>query len=206
MMARSCRQLAIAHPSQFPAQCLPRDADPEFLPDPLAQIHNSPTHDTMHRRDRPVLDHRRQRRAMRVVQAGRLARRLAINQTVRSARIELHHPVADDLQRHAADPPRLGAGRPVVDRRKRRKTTRLRRYGDGARKLVGEYGDAAHLLVPNRDYRIEIAVYDGCTRVRVDGADWFTYRDPHPLTAGYLGLRTTWSRQTVDDLTIQRLE
>jgi hypothetical protein len=88
----------------------------------------------------------------------------------------------------------------------RNKTTRLRRYGDGARKLVGEYVDAPHLLVPNRDYRIEIAVYDGCTRVRVDGADWFTYRDPHPLTAGYLGLRTTWSRQTVDDLTIQRLD
>ena len=85
-------------------------------------------------------------------------------------------------------------------------TTRLRRYGDGARALVGEHTDAAHLLAPNRDYRIEIALYDGCTRVRVDGADWFTYRDPHPVTSGYLGFRTTWSRQTVDDLTIQRLE
>jgi rhamnogalacturonan endolyase len=88
----------------------------------------------------------------------------------------------------------------------RNTTTRLRRYGDGRRELVGEYTDAAHLLVPNRDYRIEIAVYDGCTRVRVDGNTWFTWRDPHPLTRGYLGLRTTWSRQTVDDLTIQRLE
>jgi rhamnogalacturonan endolyase len=88
----------------------------------------------------------------------------------------------------------------------RNTTTRLRRYGDGRRELVGEYTDAAHLLAPNRDYRVEIAVYDGCTRVRVDGNTWFTYRDPHPLTRGYLGLRTTWSRQTVDDLTIQRLE
>jgi hypothetical protein len=88
----------------------------------------------------------------------------------------------------------------------RNTTTRLRRYGDGRRELVGEYTDAPHLLAPNRDYRIEIAVFDGCTRVRVDGADWFTYRDPHPLASGYLGLRTTWSRQTVDDLTIQRLE
>ena len=88
----------------------------------------------------------------------------------------------------------------------RNTTTRLRRYGDGRRELVGEYLDPAHLLAPNRDYRIEIAVYDGCTRVRVDGNTWFTYRDPHPLTRGYLGLRTTWSRQTVDDLTIQRLE
>lgn len=88
----------------------------------------------------------------------------------------------------------------------RNTTTRLRRYGDGRRALVGEYTDAAHLLAPNRDYRIEIAVYDGCTRVRVDGDTWFTYRDPHPLTRGHLGLRTTWSRQTVDDLTIRRLE
>lgn len=88
----------------------------------------------------------------------------------------------------------------------RNTTTRLRRYGDGVRALVGEYTDAAHLLAPNRDYRIEIAVYEGCTRVRVDGADWFVVRDPHPLTQGYFGLRTTWSRQTVDDLTIQRLE
>jgi rhamnogalacturonan endolyase len=87
----------------------------------------------------------------------------------------------------------------------RNTTTRLRRYGDGRRELVGEYVDGAHLLAPNRDYRIEIAVFDGCTRVRVDGADWFTYRDPHPLTQGYFGLRTTWSRQTVGDLTIQRL-
>jgi rhamnogalacturonan endolyase len=85
-------------------------------------------------------------------------------------------------------------------------TTRMRRYGNGSRELVGAYGDRAHLLAPNRDYRIEIAVYDGCTRVRVDGATWFTWRDPHPLVRGYLGLRTTWSRQTVDDLTIRRLD
>jgi rhamnogalacturonan endolyase len=88
----------------------------------------------------------------------------------------------------------------------RNTTTRLRRYGDGRRELVGEYLDAAHLLAPNRDYRIEIAVFDGCTRVRVDGVDWFTYRDAHPLTQGYFGLRTTWSHQTVGDLTIQRLQ
>lgn len=88
----------------------------------------------------------------------------------------------------------------------RNTTTRLRRYGDGRRELVGEYLDIAHLLAPNRDYRVEIAVFDGCTRVRVDGVDWFMVRDPHPLTQGYFGLRTTWSRQTVDDLTIQRLQ
>jgi len=48
----------------------------------------------------------------------------------------------------------------------RNTTTRMRRYGDGRRELVGEYVDASHLLAPNRDYRVEIAVFDGCTRVR----------------------------------------
>ena len=88
----------------------------------------------------------------------------------------------------------------------RNTTTRLRRYGGGRRELVSEYTDGAHLLEPDRDYRIEIAVYEGCTRVRVDGNTWFTYRDPHPLTSGWFGLRTTWSRQAVDDLKIQRLD
>ncbi|WP_371764644.1 DUF6250 domain-containing protein [Massilia sp.] len=88
----------------------------------------------------------------------------------------------------------------------RNTTTRLRRYGGGRRELVAEYTDGAHLLEPDHDYRIEIAVYEGCTRVRVDGNTWFTYRDPHPLTSGWFGLRTTWSRQAVDDLKIQRLD
>jgi rhamnogalacturonan endolyase len=88
----------------------------------------------------------------------------------------------------------------------RNTTTRLRRYGGGRRELVADYTDGAHLLEANRDYRIEIAVYEGCTRVRVDGNTWFTYRDPHPLTSGRFGLRTTWSRQAVDDLKIQRLD
>lgn len=85
-------------------------------------------------------------------------------------------------------------------------TTRFRRYGDGQRVLLGEFKDKPHLLEPNRDYAIEIAVYRGCTRMRVDGQDWFTYRDPHPLASGYFGLRTTWSRQTVDDLKIYQLK
>jgi len=86
------------------------------------------------------------------------------------------------------------------------KTTRLRRYGDGQRQLLGEFTDAAHLLQPNHDYAIEIAVYRGCTRMRVDGQEYFSYRDPHPLTSGYFGFRTTWSRQTVDDLKIYQLK
>jgi len=85
-------------------------------------------------------------------------------------------------------------------------TTRFRRYGGGQRLLLGEFADKAHLLEANRDYAVEIAVYKGCTRMRVDGRDYFGYRDSQPLTHGYFGFRTTWSRQTVDDLKIYRLE
>jgi rhamnogalacturonan endolyase len=85
-------------------------------------------------------------------------------------------------------------------------TTRLRRYGGGERVLLGEFTDRAHLLEPNRDYAIEIAVYRGCTRMRVDGQEYFSYRDPRPFTSGYFGFRTTWSRQTVDDLKIYQLK
>ncbi|GAB3453593.1 hypothetical protein GCM10027321_03910 [Massilia terrae] len=86
------------------------------------------------------------------------------------------------------------------------KTTRFRRYGDGQRVVIGEYLDAAHLLKPNRDYQVEIAVYNGCTRMLVDGQEYFSYRDPKPLTSGYFGFRTTWSRQTIDNLRIYQLK
>lgn len=86
------------------------------------------------------------------------------------------------------------------------KTTRFRRYGDGQRVVLGEYLDAAHLLKPNRDYQVEIAVYNGCTRMLVDGQEYFSYRDPKPLTSGYFGFRTTWSRQTIDNLRIYQLK
>jgi rhamnogalacturonan endolyase len=86
------------------------------------------------------------------------------------------------------------------------KTTRFRRYGDGQKMLVGERLDAARLLKPNHDYAVEIAVYNGCTRMLVDGEEYFSYRDPKPFTNGYFGFRTTWSRQTIDDLKIYKLK
>ncbi|RZA35553.1 MAG: methyltransferase [Lysobacteraceae bacterium] len=85
-------------------------------------------------------------------------------------------------------------------------TTRLRRYGGGQRVMVGERLGADWMLQPNRDYQVEIALYQGCTRMRVDGREVFSYRDPQPFTRGYTGFRTTWSRQTIDNLTIHRLK
>lgn len=85
-------------------------------------------------------------------------------------------------------------------------TTRLRRYGQGQRLLVAERNEPAFLLQPNRDYRIEIALYQGCTRLSIDGREVFAYRDPQPYTHGYFGFRSTWSRQTIDNLTIHQLK
>ncbi|TXF98043.1 DUF6250 domain-containing protein [Massilia arenae] len=85
-------------------------------------------------------------------------------------------------------------------------TTRMRRYGGGDRALVAERLGRDELLEANRDYRIEIAVRHGCTRMCVDGRDVFTYYDPQPFTRGYFGFRTTWSRQTIDGLTIHQIQ
>lgn len=85
-------------------------------------------------------------------------------------------------------------------------TTRLRRYGQGQRLLVGERREPAFLLEANRDYQVEIALYRGCTRLRIDGREVFAYRDAQPYTRGYFGFRTTWSHQSIDNLTIHQLK
>lgn len=87
------------------------------------------------------------------------------------------------------------------------KTTRLRRYtADGAKALVAEADDSRHLLQPRHDYQVAIEVYHGCTRISIDGEPWLSYADPHPLTDGWFGLRTTWSRQEVTAFRVYRLD
>ncbi len=86
-------------------------------------------------------------------------------------------------------------------------TTRFRRYsGNGERTLLSEYSDRRHLLEANHDYAVEIAVYQGCTRVTLDGETVFSYRDPEPLKEGYFGFRTTQSRQEIDNFKIYQLK
>ena len=50
----------------------------------------------------------------------------AINQPFRPMGVELHHPIANDLERHPADLRRLGPARAVVNRRQRQKPPGLR--------------------------------------------------------------------------------
>ena len=80
----------------------------------------------MHGRDRAALEYRGERGAVRAVQTRRLSGRLAINQPFRPMGVELHHPIANDLERHPADLRRLGPARAVVNRRQRQKPPGLR--------------------------------------------------------------------------------
>ena len=94
---------------------------------PLSQIDQPPAHDAMDRRRRPLFNHFHQRRAVRVIELWRLAGGLPIDQAVGAMGVELHHPIAHDLQRHIADLCRLGAHGAVINRSEREKPSRLRR-------------------------------------------------------------------------------
>jgi len=85
------------------------------------------------------------------------------------------------------------------------KTTRFRKYTGGTKPLVKEYLDAAHLLRANTSYHIRITVQDGTTSFFVNGDPFFTYTDPSPLTTGYFGFRSTWSRQQIRNFRITSL-
>jgi rhamnogalacturonan endolyase len=79
-------------------------------------------------------------------------------------------------------------------------TTRFRKYeGNGERTLLQEYTDASHLLKPNKNYHIKIEVLNGITSFWVDGICYFNYKDPSPLSEGYFGFRSTWSRQEISN-------
>ena len=136
MVARTGRELAIVHGAQLPAQGLLGDRDPELLPEPLDQVDQTPAHHAVEGRDGPLLDDGLQGRAMRVGELGGLARRLAVDQALGPMGVELHHPVAHDLHRDPADPGRLGAGCPLIDRGQRQQAPRLRA-------ILGRAGDRA---------------------------------------------------------------
>jgi len=134
MVPRPGRELAVTHRAQLPAQRLLRDRDAELLPQPLAEIDQPPAHHAVAGRDRARLDRRGECGAVSVGQPRRRARRLAVDQAFRPRGVEPHHPVTDDLQRHRADPRRLGTRRAVVDRRQRQQTPCLRRIPGSARR------------------------------------------------------------------------
>src|SRR5918997_411280 len=109
----------------FPAHGLFRDWEAVLAPDPRDQFHQPPAHHSVHRRNGTALDQLDQVLAMAVGEPGGLAGRLAVDEPLGALGVELEHPIAHDLQRHAPDPRRLGAGGSFVDRRQREKPTSL---------------------------------------------------------------------------------
>lgn len=91
------------------------------------------------------------------------------------------------------------------------KTTRFRRYrGEGNQvkdgetlpaeqlpAIITEYTDKAHLNIANRWRHVRIEADGIKIRYYIDGECLVDYRDPSPLTGGWFGLRTTWSRMRV---------
>jgi len=88
VVARSGREFAVAQGPQLPAERLLGDRDAEFLEYPLRQIDQPPAHHAVDRRDRTTFDHAGQRLALDIVELGRLSWRLAVQKTVRPARVE----------------------------------------------------------------------------------------------------------------------
>ena len=87
-------------------------------------------------------------------------------------------------------------------------TTRFRRYraeagtmteGEALQpeqlpQVIREYTDAAHLNVANRWRHIRVEADGMKIRYYIDGECLVDYRDREPLTSGWFGVRTTWSR------------
>jgi len=86
------------------------------------------------------------------------------------------------------------------------KTTRFRKYIDGDKKIISEFTDSLHLLQANKEYFIEIVVQDSVVKFSADGVLYFTWKDEQPFTHGYFGIRSTRSRQEVDDIKIYQLK
>src|SRR4051794_9765062 len=138
-MARTGRELAIVHGPQLTRQRLLGDRDAKLLPDPLDEVDQTPAHHAVDGRNGPLLDDGLQGRTMRVGEFRGLAGRLAVDQALGPMGVELHPPVAHDLNRDPADPGRRGAGRPLIDRGQRQKAPRLRavlrRAGNRAQRM-----------------------------------------------------------------------
>jgi Domain of unknown function (DUF6250) len=86
-------------------------------------------------------------------------------------------------------------------------TTRMRRYdGKGTLQIVGEHTDSSHLLKPNKKYHIQIKIENGVSSFLVDDKECFSFKDDKPLTSGWFAIRSTKSRQLIDNLKIWQLE
>jgi Domain of unknown function (DUF6250) len=86
-------------------------------------------------------------------------------------------------------------------------TTRMRRYdGKGGLQIVGEFTDSSHLLKANKNYHIKIKIENRVSTFMINDVEFFSFKDGKPFTHGWFALRSTKSRQLVDNLKIWQLD
>src|SRR4051812_39880980 len=124
-MTRTGRELAIVHGPQLPAQGLLGDGEAELLPEPRDQVDQAPAHHAVDGRNGPLLDDGLQGLSVLIGEPRRGPRGPAGPEALRSPRVEAQHPIAHDLQRHAADLSRFGARGPIIDCRQSQKAPGL---------------------------------------------------------------------------------
>jgi hypothetical protein len=124
-MARTGRELAIVHGPQLAAQRLLGDGEAELLPEPLDQIDQAPAHHAVDGRNGTLIDDGLQSLSLLIVEPRRGPWRSAGQEALRSPSVEAQHPIPHDLQRHAANLSRFGAGGPIIDRRQSQKAPGL---------------------------------------------------------------------------------
>ncbi len=89
----------------------------------------------------------------------------------------------------------------------RNTTTRFRKYtGSGEKVLIDEFQQEEYMLEPNKTYHVRTIVYNGTTKVFLDGEELFSYENNESYKEGYFGIRTTESRHEIDNVKIYKLK
>ena len=114
-MARPGGELAEAERPEFPPHGRLAHRDPELLPEPLDQVDQPPADHPVAPRLRARLDDPRQGGALLRRERRRFARRLAVEEPVRTLRVEAQDPVPHDLEPDPANPGRLRPASAIAD-------------------------------------------------------------------------------------------
>jgi hypothetical protein len=104
MMAGAGRELAVTHGAQVLAHRLFGDPYPELLPDPLAEIDQTPAHHPWMAGVGPASINSASALRCSAVSRGAGPGDLRSIRPGGAIGIELHHPVGDDLRGRATDP------------------------------------------------------------------------------------------------------
>jgi hypothetical protein len=115
MVTRACRQFDIALLLQLPPHSHFRQEHAKLVMEPPHQIDQPLANNSMDRRDRAAFNDLRKGPTLGIVQQRGLARRLPVEESVRPPGIEAHHPVAHDLQCHAANPRGIAAAPTIIN-------------------------------------------------------------------------------------------